>query len=135
MGRRSARSGRSASRGWRRRPTARFKGFRSLDAGGPLTLRAIEKGQVGIELVLSSDGVEASKGLVVLDDDKKLQTADNVVPVVRADKASPKLAAPLDKANQALTTDKLKELNKKIGVDKEDPADVANQFLKDNGLL
>lgn len=114
---------------------AQFKGFRSLDAGGPLTLNAIEKGQVGIGLVFSSDGVVASKGLVVLDDDKKLQTADNVVPVVRADKASPELAAALGRVNQALTTDKLKELNKKVGVDKEDPADVADQFLKDNGLL
>jgi osmoprotectant transport system substrate-binding protein len=114
---------------------AKFKGFRPLDAGGPLTINAIADGQVDIGLVFSSDGVVASRGLVVLEDDKLLQTADNLLPVARSDKASPDLKTALDKVSAALTTDKLKDLNKRIGVDKEDPEDLAKEFVKNEGLV
>jgi osmoprotectant transport system substrate-binding protein len=114
---------------------AKFAGFKALDAGGPLTINAIADGSVGIGLVFSSDGVVASKNLVVLADDKHLQNADNVLPLVRTSAASLDLRAALDKVDQALTTDELKQLNKQIGVDKDDPSDVAEQFLKSKGLL
>jgi osmoprotectant transport system substrate-binding protein len=39
----------------------KFKSFRSLDAGGPLTKSAIQKGTVTIGLVFSSDGALAQK--------------------------------------------------------------------------
>jgi osmoprotectant transport system substrate-binding protein len=39
----------------------KFKSFRSLDAGGPLTKTAIQKGTVSIGLVFSSDGALAPK--------------------------------------------------------------------------
>jgi osmoprotectant transport system substrate-binding protein len=39
----------------------KFASFRQLDAGGPLTKAAIEKGQVSIGLVFSSDGALASR--------------------------------------------------------------------------
>jgi osmoprotectant transport system substrate-binding protein len=39
----------------------KFKSFRSLDAGGPLTKAAIEKGTVSLGLVFSSDGALAQR--------------------------------------------------------------------------
>jgi osmoprotectant transport system substrate-binding protein len=39
----------------------KFKSFRQLDAGGPLTKTAIQKGNVSIGLVFSSDGALAQK--------------------------------------------------------------------------
>jgi osmoprotectant transport system substrate-binding protein len=39
----------------------KFKSFRSLDAGGPLTKAAIQKGSVSLGLVFSSDGALAPK--------------------------------------------------------------------------
>jgi len=39
----------------------KFATFRSLDAGGPLTKAAIQKGEVSIGLVFSSDGALASR--------------------------------------------------------------------------
>jgi osmoprotectant transport system substrate-binding protein len=39
----------------------KFKSFRQLDAGGPLTKTAIEKGNVSLGLVFSSDGALAQK--------------------------------------------------------------------------
>jgi osmoprotectant transport system substrate-binding protein len=59
----------------------------------------------------------AGKQLVLLDDDKKLQTANNIIPVVHEKVARPALAA-LDKASQALTPERLVALNKATDVDR-----------------
>jgi osmoprotectant transport system substrate-binding protein len=78
----------------------------------------------------------SSKGdvLVVLADDLKLQTVDNVVPVVRTAKASTALATALDKVSSTLTTDDLIGLNKAVDVDRKTSAAVAEQYAKDTGL-
>ena len=112
-----------------------FKGFKSLDAGGPLTINAITGGQVQMGLVFSSDGVVQSKKLVVLTDDKHLQNADNILPLLRKQVASADAQAVLDKVDQALTTQELQQLNAQVGVDKEDPSDVATQFLQSKGII
>ncbi len=114
---------------------AKFAGFKTLDAGGPLTINAIANNSVGIGLVFSSDGAVASKNLVVLTDDKHLQNADNVLPLIRTAKASPAVAAALAKVDSALTTSELLTLNKQVGVDKDDPSDVAKQFLQSKGII
>ena len=64
----------------------------------------------------SGEGCEPVKGkeLVVLEDDKKLQTVDNVVPAINASKAAPELVAALDTVSAALTTEKLIGLNKAV---------------------
>jgi osmoprotectant transport system substrate-binding protein len=113
----------------------KFKSFKSLDAGGPVTINAITGGQVQIGLVFSSDGVVQSKKLVILTDDKHLQNADNILPLLRKQVASPDAQAVLDKVDQALTTEELQQLNAQVGVDKEDPSDVATQFLQSKGII
>jgi osmoprotectant transport system substrate-binding protein len=112
----------------------KFADFKSLDAGGPLTKQAIKGGQVDIGLVFSSDGGIDALGLQVLTDDKKLQTADNLVPVVRTDKAKEPLIGALNKVSASMSTDELVKLNKRVDVDREDPATVAKDFLKTKGL-
>ncbi len=112
-----------------------FKEFKTLDAGGPLTIQAIKDGTVDIGLVFSSDGAVAANDLVVLKDDKGLTPADNILTLAREKVVTPDLKATLTKVNEALTTEKLAQLNKQVGVDKADPAAVAEQFLKDAGLL
>jgi osmoprotectant transport system substrate-binding protein len=111
-----------------------FKKFTALDAGGPLTKSALDSGAIDIGLVFSSDGSIPAKGYVVLQDDKHLQTADNIAPVIRDDKLTDKVRKALDSVSAALTSDKLAALNKQVDIDKADPAAVAQQFLKDNGL-
>src|SRR5262245_23207246 len=68
----------------------KFKDFKALDAGGPLTVAALKGNQIDVGLLFTSDAVIAVENFVLLQDDKKLQLADNVIPVVRseiADKA------------------------------------------------
>ncbi len=113
----------------------KFTGFSSLDAGGPLTKTAIKNGKVQIGLVFSSDGGIDALGLKVLEDDKGLQNADNIVPVVRSAKAKDDLTAALDKVSAALTTEELVALNKKADIDRQNPKQVAVDFLKSKGLI
>ena len=88
-------------------------------------------------------GAPAAKGcapasgtqLVVLDDDKKLQTVDNVIPAINARKATPALVAALDKVSAALTTEELVGLNKQTDIERKTPANVAKEFAEAEGIL
>ena len=71
----------------------------------------------------------AGNQLVVLDDDKKLQTADNIIAVANAKVAGdPALLAALDKVASALDTSKLIALNKAVDVDRKTPEVAAKDF-------
>ena len=112
----------------------KFKDVKKLDSGGPKTIAALGDKSIDVGLVFSSDGAVAAQNLVILQDDKKLQTTDNITALVRSN--VPQEARDiLDKVDQALTTEKLQELNKKYSVDKEDAKDLAEQFLKDANLI
>jgi osmoprotectant transport system substrate-binding protein len=111
-----------------------FKSFKSLDADGPLTYQAITHGDVDVAEVFSTDAQVVADNLVVLNDDKHLQAADAVVPVIRNAKNPPTLTGVVDKVSATLTTDILRTLNAKVGVDKQDPQTVADQWLASTGL-
>jgi len=110
-----------------------FKDFRALDAGGPLTLAALEKGDIQLGLVFSSDGTVAAKGFVVLEDDKHLQKADNIVPIGRTKVLTADVTSILNGVSAKLTTADLLDMNKKASVDKDDPQQLATDWLKSHG--
>jgi osmoprotectant transport system substrate-binding protein len=70
----------------------------------------------------------AGTKLVVLDDDKKLQNTDNVIPAVNKKAAQPPLLAALDKVSTTLDTTKLIALNKAVDVDRKTPKVAAEEF-------
>ena len=111
-----------------------FKEFKPLDAGGPITKEALEKGEIDVAVLFSSDGAIAARKFVVLEDDQHLQPAENVIPVIRSEKVSEDLEKALTELAPKLTTHDLSELNKRVDVDKEDPAEVAEAWLKEKGL-
>jgi osmoprotectant transport system substrate-binding protein len=112
-----------------------FKEVKKLDSGGPLTKDALEKGDIDVGLIFTSDGAVAARGFVVLEDDKNLQPPDNVVPIVRNDVLKGDLEELLNSISAKLTTEGLSELNKAVDIDKADPADVAKEWLEENGFL
>jgi osmoprotectant transport system substrate-binding protein len=112
----------------------RFKDVKKLDSGGPKTIAALADHSIDVGLVFSSDGSIAANNLVVLQDDKKLQTTDNITALVR-NNVPQDARDVLNKVDQALTTEKLQELNKKFTVDKEDAKTLAQDFLKDAKLI
>ena len=74
--------------------------------------------------------------LVVLEDDKGLQNADNIIPAVNAQVATdhPQVIELLDAVSAALDTDRLIELNRAVDVDRRTSTEVAQQFVTDEGL-
>jgi osmoprotectant transport system substrate-binding protein len=104
------------------------------DAGGPLTLKAILNGQADAGNLFTTDPNIAANDLVVLDDPKSLFAAQNVVPLLTKDADNPDVEDALNAVSDALDTDTLGALVKQVVIDKEDPEDVAKQFLDDNNL-
>ena len=76
----------------------------------------------------------AGKQLVVLEDDKKLQTADNIIPAISAKAATAPLVQALDAVSAKLTTEKLVALNKQTDIDRKPAAEVAKAFVEAEGL-
>src|SRR2546423_14347610 len=90
-----------------------FKAFKALDAGGPLTKAALDRGDIDLGLIFSSDSAYSTGKYVQLQDDKHLQNADNVVPIGRTQALSADAATILNKVSAKLTTDALIQMNKK----------------------
>jgi osmoprotectant transport system substrate-binding protein len=79
--------------------------------------------------------VISENGWVVLEDDKHLQQADNIVPVVRSAVVNDEITELLNAISAALTTDNITALNRQVEIDKEDADGVARAFLDEQGLI
>jgi osmoprotectant transport system substrate-binding protein len=115
----------------------KFKQVKALDVGGPITVAALDDGSIDVGLIFTTDGIIKDKGWVLLEDDKVLQPADNVTPVIRneiVDAYGDELTSLLDAVSAKLTTEELTELNRLTGIEKQDSDDVAKQWLDDNSF-
>ena len=101
------------------------------------TYQSVLDGESELGETSTTDGSLESQGLVVLDDDKQIQPAQNLVPAVSQSflDEHPDVADVLNPLMAALTTEKLTELNGRVSVDREKPEDVAADFLESEGLL
>jgi osmoprotectant transport system substrate-binding protein len=111
-----------------------FAEFVPLDAGGPLTLEALLSGDVDVANIFSTNSAIETEGLVVLEDTKNLYIAQNIVPVISESVSNDTIETALNAVSAALTTENLTSALAQVTVDKMSSADVATQFLADNGL-
>jgi glycine betaine/choline ABC-type transport system substrate-binding protein len=112
-----------------------FGQFVPLDVGGPLTVEALENGDIDVGLLFSTSSVIEDNGWVVLEDDKNLQNAENITPVVRSEVVDDTITERLNAISAALDSETITQLNSRVEIDGEDPADVAGDFLQQEGLL
>jgi osmoprotectant transport system substrate-binding protein len=115
-----------------------FKDFKPLDTGGPLTITALEGKQIDVGLLFTSDPSIVAKNFVLLDDDKHLQLADNIAPVVRnalLQKDDGTIKRLLNSISAKLSQAELNDMNKQVAVDKADSKVVAAAWLKKQGLI
>ena len=112
-----------------------FGQFVPLDVGGPLTVEALENGDIDVGLLFSTSSVIEDNGWVVLEDDQNLQNAENITPVVRSEVLDSTITERLNAISAALDSERITELNSEVEVDGRDPADVAADFLESEGLL
>ncbi len=107
-------------------------GFGSAD-----TKNALKEGEVQLGQVGTTDGTLESLGLVVLEDDKNWQNAENLVPVVNSAwlEDNPEAEAALNALSDVLTTEDLKALNAKVDGERQETSKVAEDYLKEKGLI
>jgi osmoprotectant transport system substrate-binding protein len=111
-----------------------FKKFQALDVAGPLTVAALKSGKVDCANLFSTQSAIAANGFISLEDPKGLVESEAVTPLITKDAATPEVSDALNAVSAKLTTDNLKEMVKRIEVDKDDNATVAEDFLSQNGL-
>ena len=101
------------------------------------TYQSVLKGESQLGLTSTTDGTLEQQGLVLLEDDKSIQPAQNLVPAVSSDFLAdhPDIEDVLNPLMGALNTEILTELNGRVAVDREKPEDVAQDFLEQEGLL
>jgi osmoprotectant transport system substrate-binding protein len=107
----------------------------TLDAGGDRTVAALAQGTVDVALLFTSDAAVELNAFVLLRDDRSLQPAENVTPIVRQDALDrfPGLAAAVNAVSAVLTTDDLRSMNAEVALGGE-PRTIAGAWLARNGL-
>jgi osmoprotectant transport system substrate-binding protein len=108
-----------------------FGSFRPLS--GQAIVQALANGQAEVANIFSTDPSIAENGFVTLEDTKKLFGSQNIVPLVRADRAD-EVKDALNAVSAVLTTEAIADMLKQTDIEKKDPQEVAQQFLSDNGL-
>jgi osmoprotectant transport system substrate-binding protein len=111
-------------------------GFTALDSQTAIA-DALEADEIDVGVMFSTSGELTRGGLVVLEDDREMLAADNVVPVVKdelVDAYGDELANVVNEVSAALTTEELTELNKRADIDLDDPDVIATEWLEENDL-
>jgi len=114
----------------------RFRAFVALDAGGPLTRQALLADDIAVALLFTTDPAIRRRHLVVLADNRALQPAENIVPVLRratAQRYGTGLTAALNAVSARLSTPVLLALDAQVEFGRA-PDVVAERWLRDQGL-
>ena len=108
-----------------------------LDFASAQVKDAVKSGEVQMGETGTTDGTLADLGLVLLEDDKGIQPAQNLTPAVNTDflDQNPDLEDMFNQLSAALTTEDLAAMNVQVDLERKKPEDVAQQFLEDKGLL
>ncbi|MER5369051.1 ABC transporter substrate-binding protein [Streptomyces sp. NPDC002722] len=98
--------------------------------------QAVQNGQDQMVLTTTTDATLDSFGLVLLADDRHLQNADYLVPVVNRSRAgSEGVRTALGRLNTVLTTADLARLNEQVDSWRRLPEDVARNYLESRHLV
>ena len=109
--------------------------FKALDAGGSLTVAALNGGEIDAGLFFTT--YLFIDEFLALEDDEGLQPAENIVPVVSQeilDEYGNSLEDLINDVSSKITTDALIEMNERFFAP-EDADAIALDFLVDNGFI
>lgn len=106
-----------------------------MDTG--LVYQALKDRQVDSGVVFATDGRIPAFNFVVIKDDKNYASPYNMTPVVRKEvlDKNPKLADALNAVSAKLNNETMAKLNATVDVEKKTPEEVAETWLKQNGLI
>jgi osmoprotectant transport system substrate-binding protein len=114
-----------------------FESFTPVDIG--LRYEVLDKGQADLSIVFTTDA-QLGQGdkYTILEDDKGVLPAGNVMFLTKQetiDKAGPDYAATIELVQEGLTEKVMQELDARVDLDKEQPADVARDYLVASGYI
>ena len=101
-------------------------------------MAALKGGEVDVGLLFTTDPSISFNDFVLLVDNRHLQPAENVVPVMRQeaiDKHGERAVDVIDSVTARLTTDVLRGLNERVGIRGQKAATVATHWLNAQGLI
>jgi glycine betaine/choline ABC-type transport system substrate-binding protein len=115
-----------------------FKSFNPVDIG--LRYTVLDKGQADASIVFTSDAQLSANPdkYVLLQDDKGIFPSGNVIWVTdqsTVQKAGPDYMKTIVDVQKGLTLPVIRELNARVDIDKQEPAAVATQYLKEDGYI
>jgi osmoprotectant transport system substrate-binding protein len=114
----------------------KFQKFVPVDIA--LRHEVLTKGQADVSIVFTTDPQNKREGFVLLEDDQGMFPPYNSTLVVRnevVEQAGPDLESAVEMVNEGLTDEVMQELNARVDLDKETPADVAAAYLEESGLV
>lgn len=108
-----------------------------LGYASPETFQAVLEGEAQLGQTGTLDGTLDDQGLVLLEDDRGIQPAQNLIPAVSTEflEEHPDVEEPLNELMETLDNEVLGELLVRVTIDRESPEDVATSFLQEEGLL
>lgn len=108
-----------------------------LGYASPETYQSVLDGESDLGLTGTLDGTLDDQGLVLLEDDRGIQPAQNLVPAVSTEfiEGHEDVTVVLEDLMAALDNATLGELIARVTVDREQPEDVATEFLQEEGLI
>lgn len=119
----------------------RVYGIRDVDFS-PLTIglqyQALDDGKIDVADVFTTDGQLQGGRYVVLEDPENVFGFQNVTPIVSTrvlEAQGPAFQETIDAVSEKLTTEAMQQMNAAVDIDKQQPADVAQQFLQANELV
>jgi len=114
-----------------------FKEFVPVDIA--LRYEVLDKGDADLSILFTSDAqLSESDKYTVLEDDMGVFPAGNVIFITDqqvVDDAGPDYQATIEQVQQNLTLPVIQELNARVDLDKEKPADVAQDYLSESGYI
>jgi len=112
-----------------------LKEYKAVDAG--LRYKGLVDGEADVAVAFGTDGEISAFDLVVLEDDQNLFPPYQVAPVVRQEvlDANPGLADVLNQLAPLLTDETMRQLNYEVSGNQREPAEVAQEFLAEQGLI
>lgn len=112
-----------------------FGHFVPTDEAGPIAVGDLKSGKVQVVELFSSNGdLLENTDFKALTDNKHLEPADYMIPVIRKAVDTSAVAKPINAVDAKLNTSQLEKLNIDVSSKHQPPATVASNWLKSEGL-
>ncbi|MGH2985923.1 MAG: glycine betaine ABC transporter substrate-binding protein [Solirubrobacterales bacterium] len=114
-----------------------FKSFTPVDIGA--RYEVLDKGDADLSILFTTDAqLFATDDYTILEDDQGVLPAGNVIFIANegaAEEAGPDFGATIEQVQENLSLEVMQELNARVDVDREKPADAARSYLEEFGYI